>query len=188
MNRLQKIITLLLCAIWINSCGVLSLLTCNYRIDKVDNPMLAGIGVSSLNDLTKLDASTALRVTTTLLSGSLPMSATVHIGVTNPNATAAQIAGLDWILFFEDVQVLTGALQQQVYVAPNGGNSTVPLTIQADLAALFKNESMDKMLQFANGLLRVGEKSAKVTLKIQPTVLVGTQPFKMGYVVLGKGV
>ena len=187
MNRLQKIITLLLCAICINSCGVLSLLTCNYRIDNVNNPMLAGIGVSSISDLTKLDASTALRVTSTLLSGSLPMSATVHIGVTNPNATAAQIAGLDWILLFEEVQVLTGVLQQPVYVSPNGGNSSIPLSIQADLAALFKNESIDKMLQFANGLLHVGENNAKVTLKIQPTVLIGTQSFRMGYVTLGKG-
>ena len=168
------------------SCGLLSLLTCNYRIDNVNNPTLAGVGVSSLNDLTKLDATTLLRVTSTLFSGSLPMSATVHIGVSNPNSAAAQIAGLDWILFFENVQVLTGSLQQQVYVAPNGGTSSIPLTIQADLAALFKNESLDKMLQFANGLLHVGEKGAKVTLKIQPTISIGAQPFKMGYIVLSK--
>ena len=177
---------MLLCTAHFPSCGVISLLTCNYRIDKVNNPMLAGIGVSTFNDLTKLDAVTALKVATTLLSGSLPLSATVHIGVNNPNATAAQISGLDWILLFEDVQVLTGATQQQVYVAPNGGTSSIPLTIQADLATLLKNESLDRMMQFANGLLHIGEKGAKVSLKIQPTILMGSKPVKMGYVTLSR--
>jgi LEA14-like dessication related protein len=170
----------------LSSCGLISLLTCNFRIDNVNNPTLAGVNVSSLNDLTKLDAATAIKVTATLLSGSLPLSVMVHIGVSNPNSTAAQIAGLDWILLFNDVQVITGALQQQVYVAPNGGAASIPLTIQTDLAALFKNDSLDKMLQFANGLLHVGEKNAKVTLKIQPTIAVGAQPVKMGYITLNR--
>ena len=190
MNKHLKLLCLLGCIALFGACGILSqmgsLLTCNYRIDQVNNPMLAGMGVSNLNDLTKLDAATALRVTTTLLSGSLPLSATVNIGVTNPNATAAQIAGLDWILLFEDAQVLTGATQQPVYVAPNGGNSSIPLTIQADLAALFKNDSMDKMLQFANGLLHVGGQGAKVSLKIQPVISLGGQPYKMGYITVSK--
>ena len=169
-----------------HSCGVLSLMTCNYRIDNVSAPMLAGINVSNRNDLTHLDASTALKVTSTLFSGSLPLSATVNIGVSNPNATAAQIAGLEWILFFEDVQMVTGALQQQVYVAPNGGTSSIPLTIQADLVSLFKKESLEKMLQFANGLLHLGEKGVKVTLKIRPSIAVGGQVLQMGYITLNR--
>jgi hypothetical protein len=148
--------------------------------------MLAGMSVSSLSDLTKLDVSTALRVTTTILSGSLPMSATVHIGVTNPNASAAKIAGLEWILLFEEVEVLTGVLQQQVNVAPQGGYASIPLTIQTDLVKLFKNDSMEKMLQFANGLLHLGEKSTKVTLKISPSISFGGQIIKMGYITINK--
>ena len=190
MNRNLKLVCLLISSALLCSCGILSqmgaLLSCNYRIDNVNNPMLAGVGVSNLSDLTKLDAVTALRVTSTLLSGSLPLSATVNIGVTNPNTTAAQIAGVDWILLYEETQVLTGVTQQQVYVAPNGGNSSIPLTIQADLATLFKNDSMEKMLQFANGLLHVGGQGGKVTLKIQPAISFGGQVFRMGYVTVTK--
>lgn len=170
----------------LNACGILSLLTCNFRIEQVTNPVLAGMNVSNLQDLTRLDAATALRVTSTLLSGSLPMSTTVHIGVHNPNTTLAKIAGLEWILFLEDVQVLSGATQQEVSVAPNGGTTSVPLTIQADLATLFKNDSREKMLQFANGLLHVGDQSAKVSLKIRPIISLGGHALNMGYITVNK--
>ena len=186
MKIYHKLGFLLLCATSLNACGILSLLTCNFRIEQVTNPVLAGMNVSNLQDLTRLDAATALRVTSTLLSGSLPMSTTVHIGVHNPNTTLAKIAGLEWILLLEDVQVLSGATHQEVSVAPNGGTTSVPLAIQADLATLFKNDSREKMLQFANGLLHIGDQGAKVTLKIRPTLSLGGRSSTMGYITVSK--
>ncbi len=184
--------TAILTVILTTSCTTMtqmaSLLTCNYNIQGIANPRLAGVGVSSTGDLTKLDMMTAARVATSLLSGSLPLSATVNVGVTNPNGTAAQVAGLDWALFLENTSMVSGSTQQQVYVAPNGGRSVVPLTVEVDLAQLFRKESKEDMLKFANGLMHIGESSSKVSLKIRPSVSFGGQVFKTGFITVSKAI
>ncbi len=178
--------------LWPSSCSTLtqvaSLLTCNYNLQTVTNFKFAGINLTNTQDITNLDPVAALKVTTTLLSGTLPLSATVNVGVTNPNVTAAQLAGLDWALFFEGVNILSGETQQQVYVAPNGGSSVVPFAVQIDLMELFKKESKERMLKFANGLLHLGESNSQVTMKIRPAISFGGQIYKTGYITLNKNI
>ena len=173
-----------------NACGTLSqmaaLLTCNYSVRNVDSPKLAGINIANMNDITNLDAVTALRVSATILSGALPLSATINVGVSNPNSVAAQIAGLEWILSFEGVDLLSGTTLQQVSVAPNGGSSVIPFTVQTDLVSLFNKDSRDRMLKFTQGLLHIGDKNGQVTLKIRPSISFGGQVFRMGYITVSK--
>ncbi len=172
------------------SCSTLtnmaSLLTCNYNVQGIGDPRLAGISLTSTSDLTKLDATTALKVTTALLAKTLPLSMTVNLGVTNPNSTAAEIEGLDWALFFQEKNMLTGSTAQRVHVDANGGKTTVPFVVQLDLASLFEKESRDQMMQFANGLLHVGEQNSGVSLKIRPKVAFGGQVYTPNYITVLK--
>ncbi len=163
-----------------------SMLTCQYSLQNVVQPRLAGISLSSVSDVTKMDALSIAKVTTSLLTGSLPLSATVNVGVTNPNQTQAALAGLDWMLMFNGASMLTGSTTQQIAVAPGGGKATVPLTVQVDLAQLFKKENRDQMLSFADGLLHLGEQNSKVTLKINPAVSFGGQVYKTGFIPISK--
>ncbi len=180
----------LLSLVALTSCSTLmqtaSLLTCNYNLQGLASPKLAGISLTNTSDLMNLDAVSALKVTTALLAGSLPLSATVNVGITNPNSTAAQLAGLDWELFFEGVNVLSGATSQQVNVAANGGRSVIPFAVQMDLAQLFQKESKDRMLKFANGLMHLGEGGSQVSLKIRPAVSFGGQVYKTGFITVNK--
>ncbi len=180
----------LVAAMMAASCSTLtnmaSFVTCNYNLQNVVNPSIAGVNLTG-KDALKLDAVTALKITTGLLAGSLPLAATVNVGVTNPNAAAAQLAGLDWSLFFQNVNMLSGTTQQQIYVAPNGGQSTVPFSVQVDLASLFNKDSRDNMLQFANGLMHLGESTSKVSLKIRPAFSIGGQVIRpSGYITVNK--
>ena len=187
----RKLFIIALAAIFIMpSCSTLtqmaSLLKCQFDLQNVTQPKLAGISLTNVQDATNLDALSLARVATSLLTGSLPLSATVNLGVTNPNQTQASLAGLEWALFFEGVSMLTGATQQQIAIAPNGGKATVPFTVETDLAQLFKKENRDQMLRFADGLLHLGEKNSTVTLKVNPAVSVGGQVIRTGFIPISK--
>lgn len=187
----NKMIAVSLCLlVGLVSCTTLtqmaSLLTCQYSLQNVAQPKLAGISLTNVNDVTKMDAVSVAKVATTLLTGSLPLSATVNLGITNPNQTQAALAGMDWTLFFEGVSMLTGSTTQPISVAANGGKSTVPLNIQIDLATLFKKDNRDQMLKFADGLLHLGEQNSTVTLKINPAVSFGGQTYKTGFIPISK--
>ncbi len=165
--------------------GIGSFLTCNYNLQQVTDPRLAGISLTSTADLTNLDLSSAAKVAATLLTGSLPLSVTVNVGVNNPNGTAAQIEGLEWALWFNGTSMIGGETQQRIYVEPNGGTAIVPLTVQIDLAQLFNKEARDDMMSFANGLLHLGQanqQDSKVALKIRPRVSFAGQVFTPGWI------
>ncbi len=167
--------------------GVASLMTCNYDLRSVSDPRLAEISLTSTRDLTSsLDAMSLLRVTTALLSGSVPFSATVNVGATNPNATAAQLSGLDWAIYSGATQMLTGQTAQQIYIGANGGTALIPLTLQIDLGKLFDKNGKDDMLKFANGLLHLGESGSDVSLRIRPSVSFGGQTFQTGFITVAR--
>ncbi len=174
----------------LTSCSTLtqmaSLMTCDYTLAGLSDPKIAGISLTNTGDIANLDAMSLLRLTTSLLSGSVPLSTTVNLGVSNPNQTAAQVAGLDWMLYFNNSNVLSGATQQQVYVAPNGGRSVIPFAVQMDLGQLFGKNSKDDLISFANGLLHMGESGSTVSLRIRPAVSFGGQTFKTNYITVSK--
>jgi len=164
------------------------MVNCNYDIRNVTNPELLGISLTNVPDVTRLDAVSMLRLTTSILAGSLPLSATVNVGVTNPNSAAAQIGGLDWELYFNNTGVLSGSTSQNIYVAPNGGASTIPLTVQIDIMSFIKNDSRDEIFDFVNGLLNIGESTSNVALRIRPTLTIGGQNVRTGFITVKKSI
>jgi LEA14-like dessication related protein len=164
--------------------GVASFVNCKYEFSGISDPAVAGISLKDVTDITKLSASSLLKLTTGLMSGSLPLSVTVNIKTTNPNSTAAKIAGLDWAIDMDASNVLSGTLNHAVTVPPNGGQSNIPLTIQTDVLQLFKNESKDNILNFVNHLLNTGKSSSKISVRIRPSVMIGTQKISTGYITL----
>ena len=168
--------------------GMLSMVNCNYDIRNVTNPELLGISLTNVSDVTKLDAVSMLRLTTSILAGSLPLSATVNVGINNPNASAAQIGGLDWELYFNNAGVLSGSTAQNIYVAPNGGVSTIPLNLQVDIMNFVKRESREEVFDFVNGLLHLGENASSVALRIRPTLTIGGQNIRTGFITVTKNI
>jgi LEA14-like dessication related protein len=139
-----------------------------------------------MNNINNLNAASMLKLTAGILSGSLPLSFTVNINATNPNATAAQIAGLDWGIDLNSANILSGTLDHSVSIPGNGGQTVIPLTIQTDLLQLFKGESKDNIMSFVNHLLNTGEGSSNVSIRIRPSVMIGGQKLSTGFITLTK--
>jgi LEA14-like dessication related protein len=166
--------------------GVASFVNCKYEFAGFSNPSVAGINIGNISDVNKLNATSLLKLTAGIMSGSLPLSATVNINATNPNATAAQIAGLDWEIDMNSSKILSGAVNNSVSIPANGGQTVIPLTIQTDLLQLFKGESKENILAFVNNLLNTGDSSSNVAIKIRPSVMIGGQKLSTGFITLSK--
>jgi LEA14-like dessication related protein len=166
--------------------GIVSFVNCKYEFAGFSNPSVAGINLSNTTNINNLGAASLLKLTTGILSGNLPLSFTVNINATNPNATIAQIAGLDWGIDLNSSNVLSGTLDHSVSIPGNGGQTVIPLAIQTDLLQLFKGESKENIMSFVNHLLNTGEDSSNVAIRIRPVVMVGGQKIQTGFITLSK--
>jgi LEA14-like dessication related protein len=190
VTKLKIIIILLFTGTTFVSCdvlsGVVSFVNCKYEFAGLSNPSVAGINIGNSTNINNLNAASMLKLTAGILSGSLPFSFTVNINATNPNATAAHIAGLDWGIDLNSTNILSGTLDHSVSIPGNGGQTVIPLTIQTDLLQLFKGESKENILGFVNHLLNAGEGSSNVSIRIRPSVMIGGQKLSTGFITLTK--
>jgi LEA14-like dessication related protein len=190
VKNLKIIIVLLFFSTVFMSCevlsGALSFVNCKYEFAGFSNPSVAGINISNVTNINNLNAASLLKLSAGILSGSLPLSFTVNINATNPNSTAAQIAGLDWGIDLNSTNVLSGTLDHSVSIPGNGGKTIIPLTIQTDLLQLFKGESKDHIMSFINHLLNTGEGSSNVAIRIRPSVMIGGEKIPTGFITLSK--
>jgi LEA14-like dessication related protein len=166
--------------------GVASFVNCKYEFAGFANPSVAGINLSNTSNVNNLNAASMLKLTAGILSGSLPLSFTVNINATNPNATTAQIAGLDWGIDLNSTNILSGTLNHSISVPGNGGQTVIPLAIQTDLLQLFKGESKENIMSFINHLLNTGEGSSNVAIRIRPAVMIGGQKLTTSFITLNK--
>lgn len=186
--KIKSIILLIATFLSLSSCDTLSQLAsfvnCKYEFTGLSNPSIAGISLNSAQDVSSLNASSLLKLTAGIMSGNLPLSATVNVKATNPNATVAQIAGLDWAIDVDKSNLLTGTFDKQVSVPANGGQTTIPFVIQMDVMQMFKGESKENIFRFVNNLLNTGQSSSNVSIRIKPTVMVGGQKLSTGFITL----
>ena len=190
-NRVLIILSVLFVSFF--SCDSLSKLTafknCQYEFVNLSNTAVAGVSLNGLQNVNNLNAASLLKVTAAIVSGNLPLSATVNVKATNPNAKMAQIAGLEWAIDLNNNNILTGNVNQKITVPANGGQTVIPFNFQIDVMKLVKKgDSNDNILSLVNNVLRTGEGSSTISIRIKPTVTVGGQNIQTGYITLKKKV
>ena len=173
------------------SCNTLSQLTsfvnCNYELVNLSNTTVAGVSMTGLQDVKSLNATSLLKVTTAILSGKLPLNATVNVKATNPNKSTAQVEKLEWALDLNNSNILTGNVNQKISVPANGGQTVIPFNFQIDVMKFVKKgETNDNIIGLANNLLRAGEGSSTISIRIKPTVSVGGRNVSTGYITVKK--
>ena len=175
------------------SCKELSQLAafknCNYELVNLSNTAVAGVSLNGLQDVKSLNANSLLKVTSAILAGKLPLSATVNVKATNPNSTAAKIAGLEWAIDLNNSNILTGNVNQQVNVPANGGQTVIPFNFQIDVMKFVKKgDSNDNIIKLVNNVLHAGENSSTIAIRIKPTVTVGGKNISTGFITVKKSI
>jgi LEA14-like dessication related protein len=152
--------------------GAYTMTQCKYAYHSISDLSFSGMDLSKGVSLAYLPRITALL---TGSSSSVPVNFTLNLDVNNPNASAALLNGLQYILSIDDVTFTTGTLNQSLNIPPSG-TQLLPLVIGFDLIALLKGESKDAVVNIAKNFIGIGNKASNISFQIKPTFMVGSVP------------
>jgi hypothetical protein len=143
-----------------------------FDIDRVDGLRLAGVALDHVRRFEDLGAVDAGRIALALASRQVPLEMRLHLLATNPadNAVSARLAGLDWTLFLQERETVSGGLPAPV-VLPPGMPTVVPITVRLDLIQFFEGSAAD-LVELVLGL--AGHATRPTQLRLQATPIVDT--------------
>ncbi|MES2730949.1 MAG: hypothetical protein V4714_04345 [Bacteroidota bacterium] len=147
---------------------------CDFRLTTMENTSLAGVNVQQIRSLSDLNLLQAAKISAAYASGSLPLDFTLNIQVKNPNTTVAAMNGMEWILLIDDTEITTGAVSERLEIAPNNGLATLPLHIRTDLRKALAGKSAESTINFGMNLVGAGNRPSRLTLKVKPSIMIGT--------------
>lgn len=181
LQKVTKFSLFALIIILFQSCkelqGVMNLATnCEYKVSSVNNYTVAGFDVSDKKSLKDFGFINGAKLTTALLSKSLPIEMNVNVGVKNSGTTSSTLQKLEWQAFVDGKSLATGLINEQISI-PANGNGTIPFRVQADLFEVLSGESKDLILQTALTLLtgQKADNSSKLSFKVRPSYNIGGQ-------------
>lgn len=163
-----------------------NILKCDFRMESLKNPTVAGIDVNSIKSFSDLSFLQAGKITTAYLGGNVPLVFNLNMEAKNPNTTEARMAQFDWIVKIDEVQIATGTNQSEYVIPPNDGLEIIPLRISVNLLDVINKDSKDALINFGLNLADASDKPTRVSLQIRPTLNVGGVPVTYpGYLSLG---
>lgn len=137
---------------------------------------LAGVSIASSRSLDDLSALDVARVAGSLARGELPLEMTLQVRASNPaDNVQARLVALDWTLFLDDRQTVSGALDQE-YVLPPGEPVDVPVRVRLDLLDFFDRQ-LDQVAGLALAVAGAGEPT-RVRLEATPSVQTRLGPIR----------
>ena len=190
MKYPRYIIIVLIFAVLNTSCKTLmsyvNVVKCDFRMESLKDPRIAGIDVSRIKGFSDLNFMQAGKITTSYLSGNIPLDFNINLEAKNPNTAEARMAQFDWILKIDDVQITTGTNQQEYAIPANDGTVIMPLQISVNLLDVLNNEAKDALLNFGLNLADASGTPTRVSMQIKPTINVSGVPITYpGYIDLG---
>ena len=181
MSKVKRIILIVLVALGLTSCDILSQMSqmatfakCTFDFDSVNSVQMLGVDLRKGMTKSDLNVGQLLQLTNALISKSLPVTFNVNLDINNPNATDASMTKMDYILTLNDKHVISTTLDNQIRVPANSSNVvTIPVT--TDLFQLFSGESADAILNLAFKLAGASSNPVNVGIKVKPYITVGGQ-------------
>jgi hypothetical protein len=176
---MRKLLLFATAVFLLNSCSILSELaaftSCEFRLHSLQDPEACGIDISQLSSWSDFTFMEGQAVAGQLLQKRLPFEITVNVEARNPGTSMAAVNSIQWIAFIDDLQLAQGTVHERVEIPPSGGTNKIPIRVQADLFDYLEGDNPRAMLNFALNLLNAGDQASRFTLKIKPSVLIGTQ-------------
>lgn len=142
----------------------------DFSLDRVSNPRLAGIDLGQIRSYGDLGFADAARLALAVTQEKLPMDFQLHLRAENPaeNATDARLMRMDWTLFLQDRETLSGVFEQEVLLPP-GEPRDVPIRMSLDLMEFFEGSAQD-LLELALSIAGQGGVPKEVALRASPVV------------------
>lgn len=149
----------------------------DFSLDRVSSLSLAGVDLTRVQRYEDLGLVEAARIASALASRELPLALTLHVRADNPEGNArARMVGLDWTLFLQDRETVSGGIPEPVLI-PTGGTADVPLAIRLDLLDFFEGSGRD-LVNLALSLAGQQAPPTTVRLRALPTIETALGPIR----------
>ena len=193
---MNKFIFLIAAAAFLASCNlnnqarqINALENCTYEITSADSMYVAGRDVNKLIQNKNFDINNMPELALAYMSQNIPFKAKLNLEIKNPTGDKASINRFEYIILLKDQELATGTVDQKVSVGP-GETTLVPVNVQGNLYQILSNgKTMKDIVEFVKGSNAIGgpEKKGIVTLKIKPTIEVGSKLVAYpGYITINK--
>ena len=158
------------------------------RLVGVEQATLAGIDVTQVRKAGDLSTVQKAALLAGYASRNLPLRMRVNLEFRNPNDETAALNELDYIALLDGKQVATGRTTQRIEVAPNGGVTTAPVTLESNLRDAIGDQTDESLANFALGLADGDRQPVRLTLRLKPTFITnrGRRISPGGYVTVDK--
>lgn len=142
----------------------------DFGLNSVSQTHLAGVNIDQKNTLNDVRALEMARLVASLADGRLPLDFRLHIGAENPgeNRVAARLVRMDWTLFLEGRETVSGRYDGDVMLPP-GEQTDIPIDISLDLVRFF-GDNLNDLVQVALSLSGQGGSPRNVTLQATPII------------------
>ncbi|MBR1513830.1 MAG: LEA type 2 family protein [Bacteroidales bacterium] len=181
MSKVKRTLIILFVALGLSSCEVLNQIAqmanfanCTFNFDSVNQIQMLGVNLSKGMQKTDLNATQLLTLANAIMNKQLPVTFNVNLKVDNPNAIAASMAKMDYVLSLNGKQVVSTTLNQGVNV-PAQSSNVISIPITTDLFQLFSGESADAIVNLAFKLAGASSDPVNVGLKVKPYISINNQ-------------
>ena len=149
-----------------------------FDLDRVSNGLVAGVDLDAIARGGSLGPTDLARLGTAAARGEVPLRFTLHVGAENPadNPAAAQLVSLDWTLFLDGTETVSGVYNDDRQIPP-GGAVDLPVDIELDLVQFFGRNVGDLTTLVRN---LAGEDTRRQTIRLEarPTVSTPVGPIR----------
>jgi len=154
--------------------GTYALTQCKYLFNSISGLTLGGVNLQNINNISSLNPLAAANLLAAFASpnGSLPLNFTLNLDVTNPGTQTALLNSTKYILEIDGMQMTQGAVSKQIQIG-SGQKQTLPISIGFDIKKVMSGQSLDAIKNLAFNFAGIGGESSNVTLKLQPSFVVG---------------
>jgi hypothetical protein len=142
----------------------------DFDLDRLSNGLVAGVSLDRVQATGTLGASDLARLSAAALGGSVPLSFTLEVGAENPaeNPAAAQLVSLDWTLFLDGTETVSGIYNDSRLIPP-GTRTTLPINIQLDLVRFF-GRNVGDLAQLVANLAGADTRRQTIRLDARPSL------------------
>lgn len=167
---------------------------CRYAIKSADSITLSGYDIQQFRNMRSIEDFNPLkypRIAAGLLTRNIPLNARINLGITNPTNKNAGINQLEYRILLAGQELFQGFLNQRIEVAPGGGQTTVPIRLNANAYQLLTDDkTREAFTQFVSNLSGADDsKPSRVTIKIKPTLDIGNKAINYpGYITIEQDV
>lgn len=174
MTRLPTLAVVLLgAALLFPGCTTISQLAAlrqvDFELDNVSNGLVAGVDLDRARD-GSLGPADVARLGVAAARGSVPLRFNLNVGAENPagNGAAAQLVSLDWTLFLDGTETVSGIYNDDRLIQP-GTRTTLPIAIEVDLARFF-GRNVGDLARLVGNVAGVQSQRQTIRLDARPTI------------------